>query len=98
MASDLNTVSGRLRAPLRIEMPQKVKAMTCEEKKHLIGITNRLSILGVETPTPQRKGLRSSALRPKKKEPAKLTGPIAVETWVPEEELELWEIRGFAER
>uniref|UniRef100_A0A674N1F9 Bromodomain PHD finger transcription factor n=1 Tax=Takifugu rubripes TaxID=31033 RepID=A0A674N1F9_TAKRU len=51
-----------------------------------------------ETPTPQRKGLRSSALRPKKKEPAKLTGPIAVETWVPEEELELWEIRGFAER
>lgn len=55
-------------------------------------------MLGVETPTPQRKGLRSSALRPKKKEPAKLTGPIAVETWVPEEELELWEIRGFAER
>uniref|UniRef100_A0A665UV50 Nucleosome-remodeling factor subunit BPTF-like n=1 Tax=Echeneis naucrates TaxID=173247 RepID=A0A665UV50_ECHNA len=51
-----------------------------------------------ETPTPQRKGLRSSALRPKKQEPAKLTGPIAVETWVPEEDLELWEIRAFAER
>ncbi|KAK2833852.1 hypothetical protein Q5P01_017741 [Channa striata] len=51
-----------------------------------------------ETPTPQRKGLRSSALRPKKQEPAKLTGPIAVETWVAEEELELWEIRAFAER
>uniref|UniRef100_A0A3Q3INF3 Bromodomain PHD finger transcription factor n=1 Tax=Monopterus albus TaxID=43700 RepID=A0A3Q3INF3_MONAL len=51
-----------------------------------------------ETPTPQRKGLRSSALRPKKQEPAKLTGPVAVETWVPEEELELWEIRAFAER
>ncbi|KAA8585648.1 hypothetical protein FQN60_004342 [Etheostoma spectabile] len=51
-----------------------------------------------ETPTPQRKGLRSSALRPKKHEPAKLTGPVAVETWVPEEDLELWEIRAFAER
>uniref|UniRef100_A0A3B3VPT4 Bromodomain PHD finger transcription factor n=1 Tax=Poecilia latipinna TaxID=48699 RepID=A0A3B3VPT4_9TELE len=51
-----------------------------------------------ETPTPQRKGLRSSALRPKKQEPAKQTGPIAVETWVPEEELELWEIKAFAER
>lgn len=25
-------------------------------------------------------------------------GPIAVETWVPEEELELWEIKAFAER
>lgn len=33
MASDLNTVSGRLRALLRIEMPQKVKAINCEEKK-----------------------------------------------------------------
>ncbi|KAK5856778.1 hypothetical protein PBY51_008349 [Eleginops maclovinus] len=51
-----------------------------------------------ETPTPQRKGLRSSALRPKKHEPAKPTGPVAVETWVPEEEMELWEIRAFAER
>ncbi|XP_037544827.1 nucleosome-remodeling factor subunit BPTF [Nematolebias whitei] len=51
-----------------------------------------------ETPTPQRKGLRSSALRPKKHEPAKQTGPLAVETWIPEEELELWEIRAFAER
>uniref|UniRef100_A0A3B4H348 Nucleosome-remodeling factor subunit BPTF-like n=1 Tax=Pundamilia nyererei TaxID=303518 RepID=A0A3B4H348_9CICH len=51
-----------------------------------------------ETPTPQRKGLRSSALRPKKQEPTKPTGPVAVETWVPEEELELWEIRAFAER
>uniref|UniRef100_A0A3Q3GGT5 Bromodomain PHD finger transcription factor n=1 Tax=Labrus bergylta TaxID=56723 RepID=A0A3Q3GGT5_9LABR len=51
-----------------------------------------------ETPTPQRKGLRSSALRPKKQEPAKLTGPVAVETWVAEEELELWEIRAFAEK
>lgn len=37
-------------------------------------------------------------MRPKKQEPAKLTGPIAVETWVPEEDLELWEIRAFAER
>uniref|UniRef100_G3NV03 Bromodomain PHD finger transcription factor n=1 Tax=Gasterosteus aculeatus aculeatus TaxID=481459 RepID=G3NV03_GASAC len=51
-----------------------------------------------ETPTPQRKGLRSSALRPKKHEPAKPTGPVAVETWVAEEDLELWEIRAFAER
>uniref|UniRef100_A0A3Q2XQB1 Bromodomain PHD finger transcription factor n=1 Tax=Hippocampus comes TaxID=109280 RepID=A0A3Q2XQB1_HIPCM len=51
-----------------------------------------------ETPTPQRKGLRSSALRPKKKESTKPTGPIAVETWIPEEDLELWEIRAFAEK
>uniref|UniRef100_A0AAY5ECF7 Bromodomain PHD finger transcription factor n=1 Tax=Electrophorus electricus TaxID=8005 RepID=A0AAY5ECF7_ELEEL len=46
-----------------------------------------------ETPTPQRKGLRSSALRPKKPEPSKQTGPVVIETWVPEEDLELWEIR-----
>ncbi|XP_036794496.1 nucleosome-remodeling factor subunit BPTF isoform X8 [Oncorhynchus mykiss] len=51
-----------------------------------------------ETPTPQRKGLRSSALRPKKPEPAKQTGPIILETWVAEEELEIWEIRAFSER
>ena len=58
-----------------------------------------LSVLPpAETPTPQRKGLRSSALRPRKPEPAKQTGPVAVETWVTEEELELWEIRAFADR
>ncbi|XP_077474388.1 nucleosome-remodeling factor subunit BPTF isoform X2 [Stigmatopora argus] len=51
-----------------------------------------------ETPTPQRKGLRSSALRPKKQESTKPTGPIAVEKWIPEEDLELWEIRAFAEK
>uniref|UniRef100_A0A1A8UXB7 Bromodomain PHD finger transcription factor n=1 Tax=Nothobranchius furzeri TaxID=105023 RepID=A0A1A8UXB7_NOTFU len=51
-----------------------------------------------ETHTPQRKGLRSSALRPKKPEPAKQTGPVVIETWVPEEELDLWEIRAFSER
>ncbi|KAF4092694.1 hypothetical protein AMELA_G00023820 [Ameiurus melas] len=51
-----------------------------------------------ETPTPQRKGLRSSALRPKKPEPSKQTGPVVIENWVPEEELELWEIRAFTER
>ncbi|XP_078385116.1 nucleosome-remodeling factor subunit BPTF isoform X8 [Cetorhinus maximus] len=51
-----------------------------------------------ETPTPQRKGLRSSALRPKKIEAPKQTGPVIIETWVPEEELDLWEIRSFAER
>uniref|UniRef100_A0A4W3K9F2 Bromodomain PHD finger transcription factor n=1 Tax=Callorhinchus milii TaxID=7868 RepID=A0A4W3K9F2_CALMI len=51
-----------------------------------------------ETPTPQRKGLRSSALRPKKPEAPKQTGPVIIETWVPEEELDLWEIRTFAER
>ncbi|XP_023675299.2 nucleosome-remodeling factor subunit BPTF isoform X2 [Paramormyrops kingsleyae] len=51
-----------------------------------------------ETPTPQRKGLRSSALRPKKPETAKQTGPVVIETWVPEEELDLWEIRAFSER
>uniref|UniRef100_A0A673CCE8 Uncharacterized protein n=1 Tax=Sphaeramia orbicularis TaxID=375764 RepID=A0A673CCE8_9TELE len=51
-----------------------------------------------ETHTPQRKGLRSSALRPKKAEPAKQTGPVVIETWVPEEELDLWEIRAFSER
>uniref|UniRef100_A0A8C9VH58 Bromodomain PHD finger transcription factor n=1 Tax=Scleropages formosus TaxID=113540 RepID=A0A8C9VH58_SCLFO len=51
-----------------------------------------------EMPTPQRKGLRSSALRPKKPETPKQTGPVVIETWVPEEELELWEIRAFSER
>ncbi|KAK3520498.1 hypothetical protein QTP70_024113 [Hemibagrus guttatus] len=51
-----------------------------------------------ETPTPQRKGLRSSALRPKKPEPSKQTGPVVIEKWVPEEDLELWEIRAFTER
>ncbi|XP_069511125.1 nucleosome-remodeling factor subunit BPTF isoform X2 [Ambystoma mexicanum] len=51
-----------------------------------------------ETPTPQRKGLRSSALRPKRPETPKQTGPIIVETWVAEEELELWEIKCFSER
>ncbi|KAK7939046.1 hypothetical protein WMY93_002372 [Mugilogobius chulae] len=51
-----------------------------------------------ETPTPQRKGLRSSALRPKKQQPAKQSGPVAVETWISEEDLELWEIKAFAER
>ncbi|KAF3852332.1 hypothetical protein F7725_005687 [Dissostichus mawsoni] len=51
-----------------------------------------------ETHTPQRKGLRSSALRPKKAEPAKQTGPVVMETWVAEEELDLWEIRAFSER
>ncbi|XP_049634752.1 nucleosome-remodeling factor subunit BPTF isoform X3 [Suncus etruscus] len=51
-----------------------------------------------ETPTPQRKGLRSSALRPKRPETPKQSGPVIIETWVAEEELELWEIRAFAER
>ncbi|XP_030637750.1 nucleosome-remodeling factor subunit BPTF-like [Chanos chanos] len=51
-----------------------------------------------ETPTPQRKGLRSSALRPKRPESTKQTGPIIIETWVAEEELDLWEIRAFSER
>ncbi|XP_071382070.1 nucleosome-remodeling factor subunit BPTF-like, partial [Centroberyx affinis] len=51
-----------------------------------------------ETHTPQRKGLRSSALRPKKPEPTKQTGPVVIETWVAEEELDLWEIRAFSER
>ncbi|XP_046701308.1 nucleosome-remodeling factor subunit BPTF-like isoform X2 [Silurus meridionalis] len=51
-----------------------------------------------ETCTPQRKGLRSSALRPKRPEPGKQDGPIIIESWVPEEDLHLWEIRAFAER
>uniref|UniRef100_A0A8C9T282 Bromodomain PHD finger transcription factor n=1 Tax=Scleropages formosus TaxID=113540 RepID=A0A8C9T282_SCLFO len=51
-----------------------------------------------EAHTPQRKGLRSSALRPKKSEAPKQTGPVVMENWVPEEELELWEIRAFSER
>ncbi|XP_075207616.1 LOW QUALITY PROTEIN: nucleosome-remodeling factor subunit BPTF [Anomaloglossus baeobatrachus] len=51
-----------------------------------------------ETPTPQRKGLRSSALRPKRPETPKHTGPIILETWVTEDELELWEIKCFSER
>ncbi|XP_078454858.1 nucleosome-remodeling factor subunit BPTF isoform X9 [Lampetra planeri] len=51
-----------------------------------------------ETPTPQRKGLRSSALRPKKPEGPRQTEPVVMETWLAEEELELWEIRAFSER
>ncbi|KAG8445955.1 hypothetical protein GDO86_013721 [Hymenochirus boettgeri] len=51
-----------------------------------------------ESPIPQRKGLRSSALRPKRPVISKQTGPIILETWVPEEELELWEIKCFSER
>ncbi|XP_077110815.1 nucleosome-remodeling factor subunit BPTF isoform X2 [Ranitomeya variabilis] len=51
-----------------------------------------------ETPTPQRKGLRSSALRPKRPETPKRTGPIILESWVTEDELELWEIKCFSER
>ncbi|MEE6507150.1 hypothetical protein FKM82_007977 [Ascaphus truei] len=51
-----------------------------------------------ETPTPQRKGLRSSALRPKRPVTPKQTGPIILETWVAEEELDLWEIKCFSER
>uniref|UniRef100_A0A674BI36 Nucleosome-remodeling factor subunit BPTF-like n=1 Tax=Salmo trutta TaxID=8032 RepID=A0A674BI36_SALTR len=51
-----------------------------------------------ETHTPQRKGLRSSNLRPKKPEPKKETGPVVTESWVAEEELDLWEIRAFSER
>ena len=57
-----------------------------------------LSLSHPETHTPQRKGLRSSALRPKKPEPTKQTGPVVIETWVAEEELDLWEIRAFSER
>lgn len=56
------------------------------------------NLFSKETPTPQRKGLRSSALRPKRPETPKQTGPVIIETWVAEEELELWEIRAFAER
>lgn len=56
------------------------------------------SVFKKETPTPQRKGLRSSALRPKRPETPKQTGPVIIETWVAEEELELWEIKSFAER
>ncbi|KAE8577384.1 hypothetical protein XENTR_v10004559 [Xenopus tropicalis] len=51
-----------------------------------------------ESPIPQRKGLRSSALRPKRPVIPKQTGPIILETWVPEEELEIWEIKCFSER
>lgn len=61
-------------------------------------LTSAISPSSPETHTPQRKGLRSSALRPKKPEPAKQTGPVVIETWVAEEELDLWEIRAFSER
>ncbi|XP_028828585.1 nucleosome-remodeling factor subunit BPTF-like isoform X2 [Denticeps clupeoides] len=50
-----------------------------------------------ETATPVRKGLRASALRPKKPDLNNQKGPVVVDTWVPEEELELWEIRAFSE-
>ncbi|KAM4691162.1 nucleosome-remodeling factor subunit BPTF [Rhinophrynus dorsalis] len=51
-----------------------------------------------ESPIPQRKGLRSSALRPKRPVIPKQTGPTILEIWVPEEELDLWEIKCFSER
>ncbi|XP_078611546.1 nucleosome-remodeling factor subunit BPTF-like isoform X3 [Branchiostoma floridae x Branchiostoma japonicum] len=50
-----------------------------------------------ETHRPQRKGLRSSSQTPKPEAPQP-SGPMVIETWVPEEDLELWEIRQFAEK
>eukprot|EP00058_Branchiostoma_floridae_P004689 XP_002590177.1 hypothetical protein BRAFLDRAFT_126069 [Branchiostoma floridae] len=50
-----------------------------------------------ETHRPQRKGLRSSSQTPKAEAPQP-SGPMVIETWVPEEDLELWEIRQFAEK
>ncbi|XP_078692537.1 nucleosome-remodeling factor subunit BPTF-like isoform X2 [Branchiostoma floridae x Branchiostoma belcheri] len=50
-----------------------------------------------ETHRPQRKGLRSSSQTPKTEAPQP-SGPMVIETWVPEEDLELWEIRQFAEK
>ncbi|XP_066291354.1 nucleosome-remodeling factor subunit BPTF-like isoform X2 [Branchiostoma lanceolatum] len=50
-----------------------------------------------ETHRPQRKGLRSSSQTPKAEVPQP-SGPMVIETWVPEEDLELWEIRQFAEK
>ncbi|GFN96955.1 nucleosome-remodeling factor subunit bptf-like [Plakobranchus ocellatus] len=44
--------------------------------------------------TPQRSGLRVR----KKVEPSRQTEPSVVEVWVPEESLELWEIKQFGEK
>lgn len=44
--------------------------------------------------TPQRSGLRER----KRVESPRQTEPSVTETWVPEEELELWEIRQFGEK
>lgn len=47
---------------------------------------------------PQRQGLRSSSAPIKPPEPVKPKGPQVIETWVKEEEMELWEIIQFGER
>ncbi|XP_025083493.1 nucleosome-remodeling factor subunit BPTF-like isoform X4 [Pomacea canaliculata] len=55
-----------------------------------LGITNQPK----EKYTPQRSGLRER----KRVESPRQTEPSVTETWVPEEELELWEIRQFGEK
>jgi nucleosome-remodeling factor subunit BPTF len=44
--------------------------------------------------TPQRSGLRER----KRAESPKQTEPSVTEVWVPEEELEIWEIKQFGEK
>ena len=44
--------------------------------------------------TPQRSGLRER----KRPESPKIKEPSVTEAWVPEEELELWEIKLFGEK
>ena len=48
----------------------------------------------VEKYTPQRSGLRER----KRAESPKQTEPSVTETWTPEEQLELWEIKQFGEK
>ncbi|XP_054762384.2 nucleosome-remodeling factor subunit BPTF-like [Lytechinus pictus] len=51
-----------------------------------------------EVHKPQRSGLRSSITPSRRVVPEKPKGPQTIEVWVPEEELELWEVQQFCER
>lgn len=53
-----------------------------------------MCFLSTEKYTPQRSGLRER----KRPESPKNTEPSVTETWRPEEELELWEIKQFGEK
>ena len=59
--------------------------------KHRIMIVNSLFL---EKYTPQRSGLRER----KRPESPKMTEPSVTENWIPEEMLELWEIKMFGEK
>ena len=60
----------------------------------LCGFNNFLTFDITEKYTPQRSGLRER----KRAESPKVTEPSVTERWVPEEKLELWEIKMFGEK